>query len=101
MIISKLASRASANLNPRASANLNLRASVNLNPRASAYFETSIASLRSALSFFIYPSLASTQTRFKQKKASFFRTMLLSEWEMRDSNPRHPACKAGALNQLS
>ena len=22
-------------------------------------------------------------------------------WEMRDSNPRHPACKAGALNQLS
>ncbi len=22
-------------------------------------------------------------------------------WEMRDSNPRPPACKAGALNQLS
>src|ERR687895_244544 len=23
------------------------------------------------------------------------------EWAKRDSNPRHPACKAGALNQLS
>ena len=22
-------------------------------------------------------------------------------WAKRDSNPRHPACKAGALNQLS
>ena len=22
-------------------------------------------------------------------------------WDMRDSNPRPPACKAGALNQLS
>ncbi len=24
-----------------------------------------------------------------------------SKWAKRDSNPRHPACKAGALNQLS
>src|SRR5687767_14186960 len=24
-----------------------------------------------------------------------------AKWAKRDSNPRHPACKAGALNQLS
>ena len=27
--------------------------------------------------------------------------VLLSEWGMLDSNQRPPACKAGALNQLS
>ncbi len=26
---------------------------------------------------------------------------LLNEWELLDSNQRPPACKAGALNQLS
>jgi hypothetical protein len=36
---------------------LTSRASVNLNPRASAYFETSIASLSSALSFLFFPRL--------------------------------------------
>src|SRR5712671_132865 len=32
---------------------------------------------------------------------SFLRYALLHQWAKRDSNPRPPACKAGALNQLS
>ena len=40
----------------------------------------------------------------KMKKATHFRGWLsfsFKLWAMRDSNPRPPACKAGALNQLS
>ncbi len=36
----------------------------------------------------------------KQKKA-LKKSTPLNWWDLRDSNPRPPACKAGALNQLS
>ena len=44
-------------------------------------------------------SLASTEDR--PRRASDDRARRGCEWAKRDSNPRHPACKAGALNQLS
>ena len=42
---------------------------------------------------------------YKEKPTSFSKKKLhisvKLSWEMRGSNPRPPACKAGALNQLS
>jgi hypothetical protein len=37
----------------------------------------------------------------KNKKASIELKLKLFMWALRDSNPGPPACKAGALNQLS
>ena len=58
-------------------------------------------SLRSGGTFFVFSSLELSLRVGLNEKSTILRTVLLSEWEMRDSNPRPPACKAGALNQLS
>lgn len=43
-------------------------------------------------------ALFSAAQTFCKKKAVKYYGFL---WAVRDLNPRHPACKAGALNQLS
>lgn len=55
-----------------------------------------------AAAFFIYcQSSSKLGIVCKRKKAVISDSLLCLMWALRDSNPRPPRCKRGALNQLS
>ena len=65
----------------------------NLNP---------LNSLTRIMTFFGFKNTQTHLDIFKTKKATFISDESgFRMWAMRDSNPRPPRCKRGALNQLS